>query len=1043
MSDTVSVDVGGVRRAAGATVIRHPGAIDASGAANVPPGALKTSLEGTAFQLAFRMPAGTYDVTLAFVQTAECVVGRRVFNVVIGGRSLLQAYDVFQAAGKCSKARLETFTGVSISAAQSRPLSVVLRAVSGVATLSYVRIAQVGGNMCTPVTTDVHVNGDHLAHAVPGSYPSGDAPAYVDLKRKGYVDVWLDGRGSHTHFSYPNGTGKITSYRWTLASSGKVISTRPVFKHRFLLGSTPIRLAVQDDACSRDEAETTVTLSSNMQRGMYCYYYSSLPFLPQPAASLRRPMPKFAAIAQRTRLTFEKLPFASNARFFTRCQFFLQFSAVSSRQLQVFSVRVGKSGRALVYKDSELIIDSNTTASSGPLEVSTGLSAFELIFARGDTKRKPLTVFKVNGVVPRAVSHDQSTVMPILSGVDPPSGMLSGGARLKVVGSGLYLPLKVNFGRTVRYAQRNGASSNQVFVVSPPAPVQRMIPLTVETVSGTRSNPVDYEYSDICEDAKFSKEELRMSDGASVPLNRPAAVATWQDGSLYIGQLGGNVAVVSYDVDKLTVTSLCWSERLTDKRYKTASGELSERMILGLTFDPRDKQPQPYVSVNTLFWWRQNKIDRKNKRAWSNGAVVRFKPALPATRAINPRQCLQYDRTIVRNLPVSDGDHGVNEMVFTQGGDLLIAVGGNTNMGLPELKLGGRWETYFSGSIVIARLSRGATYNGNIPYRKAENMRIAQPVPGYTDVGLYATGVRNPFAMTMARDGSIYAVDMGPNCGFGNASSTCDQYDEAVEQHRDMVANFAGLVIVKRKAPSNCKYGPDREDKLLRIRAGAFYGHPNIQRARLTGRSGECAWVDPLRGRPPQQQTTPSNYEAPLSMVTSAKTGVLEYGGNAFCGQLRGDLILSQNTERSTWRARLNKENVVQGMPFEFLPKGGIRVVENVRGDLLFPKYNAPSGIFVSRMQRRGGVRVSAVNALPVRHGRAGGSLLTIGGWGFDPPDIRIRVGGEKCPVVKASATQVTCVMPKYKRGSVSKRVVVTQRRVTTVLEGAILYMSI
>lgn len=93
-----------------------------------------------------------------------------------------------------------------------------------------------------------------------------------------------------------------------------------------------------------------------------------------------------------------------------------------------------------------------------------------------------------------------------------------------------------------------------------------------------------------------------------------------------------------------------------------------------ITIDPRDKKPRPYVSASTIFWERHRNINKVNKRAWCNGAMERCKPTSVATRAKNPKQCLEYDKNIVWNLSVADNDHAINELVIDQNGDLLISL---------------------------------------------------------------------------------------------------------------------------------------------------------------------------------------------------------------------------------------------------------------------------------------------------------------------------------------------------------------------------------
>ncbi len=64
---------------------------------------------------------------------------------------------------------------------------------------------------------------------------------------------------------------------------------------------------------------------------------------------------------------------------------------------------------------------------------------------------------------------------------------------------------------------------------------------------------------------------------------------------------------------------------------------------------------------------------------------------------------------IITGLPVSDHDHAVNGLEFTDDGNLMIQVGGNTNAGVPG-PISSREdldEGYFSAATLIAYLSTG------------------------------------------------------------------------------------------------------------------------------------------------------------------------------------------------------------------------------------------------------------------------------------------------------------------------------------------------
>jgi beta-galactosidase len=57
----------------------------------------------------FAVPNGQYEVTLRFAETDQSVIGGRVFNVAIEGVTVLNAFDIFAAAGGWKLAIDRTF----------------------------------------------------------------------------------------------------------------------------------------------------------------------------------------------------------------------------------------------------------------------------------------------------------------------------------------------------------------------------------------------------------------------------------------------------------------------------------------------------------------------------------------------------------------------------------------------------------------------------------------------------------------------------------------------------------------------------------------------------------------------------------------------------------------------------------------------------------------------------------------------------------------------------------------------------------------------
>jgi glucose/arabinose dehydrogenase len=109
---------------------------------------------------------------------------------------------------------------------------------------------------------------------------------------------------------------------------------------------------------------------------------------------------------------------------------------------------------------------------------------------------------------------------------------------------------------------------------------------------------------------------------------------------------------------------------------------------------------------------------------------------------------------IITGLPVSDHDHAVNGLEFTDDGNLMIQVGGNTNAGVPG-PISSREdldEGYFSAATLIAYLSRD-NFDGFITYDDS----TGKPITGL-DVELFATGERNSCDICLHSNGNLYAT---------------------------------------------------------------------------------------------------------------------------------------------------------------------------------------------------------------------------------------------------------------------------------------------
>ena len=1019
---------------------------------------------GTDFSYSFNLDPGQYDVIVGFSEFYHLFCdapGKRVFHVYVNGFLQLESYDIFEDVG-CYKGVEKKLGIVSVSSLKRKPLVIRFERVLNFALVNLIKIVPTtsdgpvigggggggssggggGGSSggggggggpvkgCVPASSTGSTGGlDHAAHAVPGSYPRRTGPdsptSYVDGDGDGFHAVQISGVASHSHFfdSAKNIIGVITKYKWTIVESDKVISNKGTFTYKFPLGTTRLRLEVMDNSCTTDQAETTVTVTGSEQPGAYCYYYKTPAknLVGGKAGSLTNPRPDFAAISSGVNFGFPSFPFR-NGIWAARCFFFLD-CPMGARSGKV-SISTGGTGDAKVFKGKDLVLDTmgKTTATTA---LPKGLIGFEIIYHRRSTAKPPKLVFSAYGKVPAnsKIKHDRKAVMPILTSLLPKEGPNSGGTRVRVFGHGLFQPLRVKFGtKIVPVLESSGTS----FVVAAP-PGSGSVKITAITAQGRTSNALTFKYGSKCDSIGFTNTALKTPGGGDVGfLELPTCATIGGDGKIYMGTLGATVQVLGYDVSTLKTTTHCYSKSIFDGNFKKG-GKPSVRDILGITFDPRDKIMRPWVSTSSLFWHKRDIVDRSNKVAWRNGAVDRLKPGKdPSDKKI----CLIYDKRVVSNLPVSNNDHSVNGLVFSQSGTLLISVGGFTNAGLPAFGLGGHWETQLSGAILEAKVNKPG-FNGNIKYSSTDP-RVAKKVSG--DVDIYATGLRNAYAITMARSGNIYASDMGPNCGKGDVSTTCADYDSGRQSKWNPNGDEIWRGKVKYGGEPKCPYGIGREDKIVQVIKGSFYGHPNIQRG-----GNQCAYIDPRTGKTANGKAAPSNYRAPLRIVQSPVTGLAEYGGGHFCGNMRGELVMSKYKGLKTHRMGVSGGKVTSG-PNELSSGGGIQFVEDAHGYLLFPMLNAKK-VFVLKPQASLSGGVFVAGAMPFRHGKNGGTKIVIGGRNFGSSP-KVKIGAANCAVTKASNTEITCVVPRNSAGA--KSVTVTSSSGgSSSLAGAVLYMNV
>ena len=241
---------------------------------------------------------------------------------------------------------------------------------------------------------------------------------------------------------------------------------------------------------------------------------------------------------------------------------------------------------------------------------------------------------------------------------------------------------------------------------------------------------------------------------------------------------------------------------------------------------------------------------------------------------------------LVRGLPRSRQDHATNGLALDPSTQTLYVVqGSNTNRGAPSQSFGLLPESPLSGAVLAIDLAQIGNTTYDLPTRSgrggpggrsganASFVRLGAPVR------IVATGLRNPYDIVRTRSGSLFATINGANAERGaRPGSDCT---------------------------SAAREGGTRAlDKLVRIREGAFYGHPNPSRL-------ECG----------------SPTEAPLTSFRFSTNGIAE----ATAGPVDGDL-LAVSFDGTLHRIELD-ETASRVVAREGVKPGGIPLDVTVEGE--------------------------------------------------------------------------------------------------------------
>jgi IPT/TIG domain/Glucose / Sorbosone dehydrogenase len=520
------------------------------------------------------------------------------------------------------------------------------------------------------------------------------------------------------------------------------------------------------------------------------------------------------------------------------------------------------------------------------------------------------------------------------------------------------------------------------------------VPVAVSVITPAgESNSATYTYVNSAPIA-FTVEKL-------LDFATPTTVCFGPDGNLYVGSTSGQLGRFT----------------LNDNYDKVVSSVISTidptRGIHSIAFDPLETAQlgnniNVYISTSRIFH-----LEPRN--SFGNGINGKIQTVKGAN--------LDIVTDIVTGLPVSELDHAVrasrhrsirfanvvpflncfivvspttslqvNGIYFGDNGELYIAVGSNTNGGIPGELSASRLmrENYFSAAILLANLGQPG-FNGFITYNAPID---GDPITGAGPKGVevFGAGLRNPYGVLFHSNGKVYATENGPNPGFGDMATGCG---------------------VGQQIPDAYEV-----DELNLIKRGSYYGHPNFKRAVTDAR--QCTW---------RAASLPSGngYTAPLMKLASSTDGIIEFESDHFNGQMRGDLILSKYTD-GFFRVILSPDgetvNRSSDPAIPLVGDNGLALTQAPDGSLIDARYTTNNCYFFKPIEATS-TTLDIKSVFPRRGSVAGGSKLWIFGVNFAGGTPVVTVGGKACTgVVLMSAKKIECTLPVGTVGN--KDVVVT-----------------
>eukprot|EP00892_Ulva_mutabilis_P000625 jgi/Ulvmu1/10563/UM065_0017.1 len=834
----------------------------------------------------------------------------------------------------------------------------------------------------------------HTLHPV----VSGDT-VFTEPDAMGGSQVIIDGSTSHTH----DPSRKLNSYLWEDITSGEVVSKKQVAKCFYPFGTYTMSLTVTDDALEALATTQTVVVApeSQVPGSLTQIYLGATQLQPVPGkpdkafmtavpfSAHEADQPETGSFLLRMSGSFYHAGGASSLSIPTAPANTVAGIFIDGTQLPTGEFNLPEGDHFL---DVRLLMPSAAT-----IQVQAGGLPIASSFA--DISTHPPTI---NELTTDAVAKPDN--VGIVKGflIQEPAVVFVGATQANIT---------VHERTSISFIYPNVAPGEYNITVKRGQLTSNAVSVTVAAASAGVTSGQGGPFADT---PKYKQ--------TSVPFNAPARLA-WCHGKLYVSGAYANAAN----------SGGLWEFTL-DSKYEVVSkreviptpmpfdlpAARSAWSILGLACDPRESDDdwKLYFSLSPIF---SHDGKYPNVPAPYAGTIYYVKPTDPTPKAV----------PFIENLSVANGDHVVNGIDFAHDGRLLVAIGSQTNAGMPGA-LGYLPDNPTSTNILAIDIN-APTFTGIVSYAAlpgapanvtADPMDqrngdwVKQTNPSVTT---YATGTRNPYEVSVGKSGNVMVTINGPNFKFGAALTGVDK-------------NFQ-----PQTAPD-----PETSDAVfVNLKEGCYVGAPNIARCR-NGVLNECKYVpmDQLIDSFPTQCK-------PDTMLPSSIGGITEYNSYAFGGAYLGRLFIAGY-----------KKHVIR-----FDPETGKDVTD--KDDAFYPAsagldiLHAPAGVHIVASMDKGQLLFNVpVDATLVNNGnpsvydivpdrgmkaQPGANTFTIGGANFlaltGVPQVLFDGVAAK-GVAVAGDEWITGLIPAHPTGTCNTNVTVSDGDVTLTLPNAFCYLA-